>query len=262
VQIIGCQTDICWHDKTANFAAVRQMLLSVRITPPALIVLPEMFATGFSMQIGEIAETADGPTNRFLAELAAEQKSYVIGGVVGTGADSRGRNQAAVYGPKGNEVARYDKLHPFSFAGETNHYSGGHDVVLFECGNWRVAPLVCYDLRFPEVFRRAARLGANLLVVIANWPSARVAHWTQLLIARAIENQAYVVGVNRAGNDPKLAYPGSSLIVDPRGQIVAQLDDRPGLLCGTLDLAGLEEYRRQFPALADIRPEFLGMPGK
>ncbi len=125
-----------------------------------------------------------------------------------------------------------------------------------------MAPLVCYDLRFPEIFRRAAVQGATLLVVIANWPAPRVAHWRQLLIARAIENQAYVVGVNRAGSDPKLVYPGSSLVIDPRGAIVAELDDRPGLLTATLDLAALEEYRRQFPALADIRPEFLGGPSE
>jgi predicted amidohydrolase len=269
MQIIGCQTDICWHDKPANFAAVRALLAGARAAPPALIVLPEMFATGFSMQVTDIAETADGPTNRFLAELAAEHRSYVIGGVVGMApgdgnagreaSEGRGRNQAAVFDPSGKQAARYDKLHPFSFAGENEYYSGGQDVVLFDCGPWRVAPLVCYDLRFPEVFRRAARLGANLLVVIANWPAPRVAHWTQLLIARAIENQAYVVGVNRAGHDPKLAYPGRSLIVDPRGQVVVELDEQPGLMTATLDLAALEEYRRQFPALADIRPEFLGM---
>ncbi len=260
VQVIGCQTDICWHDKQSNFAAVREFLSGTQIVAPALIVLPEMFATGFSMQVDDIAETATGPANRFLADLADVHGSYVIGGVVARGADGRGRNQAAVYGPGGAELARYDKLHPFSYSQESRHYSGGRDIVLFDCGAWRVAPLVCYDLRFPEIFRRAAQRGATLLVVIANWPAARVAHWTQLLIARAIENQAYVVGVNRAGQDPKLTYPGCSLIVDPRGEIVAQLDDRPGVMTGWLDLAGLEEYRRHFPALADIRPEFLGAP--
>ena len=258
MQIIGCQTDICWHDKEANFAAVRKLLTGARIAPPALIVLPEMFATGFSMHVGDIAETAAGPANRFLAELAALHRSYAIGGVVGLGPDGRGRNQAAVFGPDGAELARYDKLHPFSYGDETKYYSGGQDIALVECGPWRVAPLVCYDLRFPEIFRRAAQRGAELLVVIANWPAARVAHWTQLLIARAIENQAYVVGVNRCGHDPKLVYPGRSLIVDPRGEIVAQLDDQPAIMTGSLDLAALEEYRRRFPALADIRPEFLG----
>ncbi len=228
------------------------------IAAPALIVLPEMFASGFSMHVDEIAETADGPTNRFLAELAVEKQCYVVGGVVARAADGRGRNQAAVYDPTGREIGRYDKLHPFSFGQESRHYSGGEDIVLVDCGLWRVAPLVCYDLRFPEIFRHAAQRGATLLVVIANWPAPRVNHWRQLLIARAIENQAYVVGVNRCGNDPQLAYPGSSLIIDPRGEILTQLDKRPGLLTATLDLAGLEAYRRQFPALADIRPEFLG----
>jgi omega-amidase len=257
MQIIGCQTDICWHDKPANFAAVRHLLDGTAIEPGALIVLPEMFATGFSMDAPAIAETADGPTNRFLSELARQHASYVVGGVVALAADGRGCNQAAVFGADGAQLARYDKLHPFSFAGEDRHYSGGTDVAVVDCGPWRVAPLVCYDLRFPEIFRRATQQGATLLVVIANWPAARVAHWTQLLIARAIENQAYVVGVNRAGHDPKLAYPGRSVIVDPQGAIVTQLDQQPGLLTGQLDLTALETYRQQFPALADIRPEFL-----
>ncbi len=241
---------------------MRKLLAGVEVAPPAMIVLPEMFATGFCMQAGDIAEAADGPTNRFLSDLALEHGSYVIGGVVGLGPDGRGRNQAAMFGPDGAELARYDKLHPFSFAGEDRYYSGGQDVAVVPCGPWQVAPLVCYDLRFPEIFRRATQLGATLLVVIANWPSARVAHWQQLLIARAIENQAFVVGVNRTGRDPKLVYPGSSLIVDPQGAILAQLDQQPGVLAGSLDLAALLEYRRSFPALADIRPEFLGNVAK
>ena len=135
------------------------MLAGVQIAPPAMIVLPEMFATGFSMQAGDIAEAADGPTNRFLGELASEHGSYVVGGVVALGPDRRGRNQAAVFGPNRAELGRYDKLHPFSFAGEDQHYSGGQDVVIVECGPWQVTPLVCYDLRFPEVFRQLASKG-------------------------------------------------------------------------------------------------------
>ena len=185
--------------------------------------------------------------------------STVVGGVVGRAPDGRGRNQAAVYSPDGTRLALYEKLHPFRFAGETNHYSGGERMVVFPLGDWRVAPLVCYDLRFPEVFRRATVAGANLLLVIANWPTPRLSHWTQLLIARAIENQAYVVGVNRCGEDPKVPYPGGSLVIDPRGQIVAQLDSAAGLLRAELNLAELREYRAAFPALADIRPEFLGL---
>ena len=122
-----------------------------------------------------------------------------------------------------------------------------------------LAPLVCYDLRFPEAFRRATVAGANLLLVIANWPTPRLAHWTQLLIARAIENQAYVVGVNRCGADPQVPYPGGSVVIDPRGQIITQLDSKPGVLRADLKLAELLEYRQAFPALADIRPEFLGL---
>ena len=137
MQIIGCQTDIYWLDKQANFAAVRAMLTGAAIARESLIVLPEMFATGFGMDADAIAETADGPTNQFLADLAREYSSYVVGGVVALAPDGRGRNQAAVFGPNGLELARYDKLYPFSFGGENRHYSGGQDVVVAQCGPWR-----------------------------------------------------------------------------------------------------------------------------
>jgi len=120
-----------------------------------------------------------------------------------------------------------------------------------------VAPFVCYDLRFPEVFRIAAARGAQLLAVIANWPSAREAHWLTLLRARAIENQAYVAGVNRCGEDPRLRYTGRSVIIDPRGEVLADAGSDEAVITADIDLADLEEYRRSFPALADMRRELL-----
>jgi predicted amidohydrolase len=202
MQIVACQLDIAWEDKPANFARVRELLSAATLEPGALVVLPEMFATGFSMHVGTIAEPEDGPTHAFLAGLAKDLQAYVVGGVVTRAADGRGRNEAAVFGPTGAVAARYAKMQPFSLAGETTHYEAGPAVVTFPWHEFTASPFVCYDLRFPELFRRAVRQGAELLVVIANWPLARDAHWLALLRARAIENQCYVVGVNRAGDDP------------------------------------------------------------
>ncbi len=183
MQIVACQLDIAWEDKPANYQRVRSLLAEAAVRPGALVVLPEMFATGFSMHVDAIAEAEDGPTHRFLAELAGQYQSLVMGGVVTRAADGRGRNQAVAYDAAGRLVARYSKIHPFSFAGETEYYAGGGDVVTFSWQEFTIAPLVCYDLRFPEVFRLATRRGAELLVVIANWPQRRESHWLALLRA-------------------------------------------------------------------------------
>ncbi len=130
----------------------------------------------------------------------------------------------------------------------------------FAWGGFAVAPFVCYDLRFPEVFRVASRSGANLLVVIANWPAARGAHWLTLLAARAIENQAYGIGVNRCGRDPNAAYAGQSRILDPRGRVIAEAGGAVSVVEADLDLEALLTYRREFPVLADLDPRFLPEP--
>jgi omega-amidase len=256
MQVIGCQLNIVWEDKRANFARVRDLLAQATIEPGAMIVLPEMFATGFSMQVDRTAEAAEGETKSFLAQLAREKSSFVVGGVVTRNADGRGRNEALVIGPNGSEVARYCKLHPFSFAGEDRHFAPGDATLSFAWGSFQVAPFVCYDLRFPEIFRHQTRLGAQVLVVIANWPAPRDTHWQSLLRARAVENQAYVIGVNRVGSDPTLAYAGHSLILDPRGETLAAGSDREELVSARLELEPLLEYRRQFPALNDMRAEY------
>ncbi len=158
--------------------------------------------------------------------------------------------------PRGREILRYCKLHPFSFGGEDKYFARGDETCSFACGSFRIAPFICYDLRFPEIFRHQTRLGAQVLVVVANWPTARDAHWQTLLRARAIENQAYVIGVNRVGDDPNLSYAGHSLILDPRGETVAIAGESPQLIQANLLLETLTEYRQSFPALRDLRPEY------
>ncbi len=253
MNLVAVQLDIAWEDKQANFDRVRALLAEAAPAKGSLLVLPEMFATGFSMDIARIAEPPGGPTEAFLAEMARAYASTVIGGVVSQTPAGRGRNEAAAFGPDGASIARYAKLHPFSYANETDYFDPGGEIVTFPCGDFTVAPFVCYDLRFPEVFRDAVRQGATLFPVIANWPQARAAHWRALLRARAIENQAYVAGVNRCGTDPNAGYTGDSIIYGPQGETLAGAGLAEGVITADIALPPLREYREKFPALEDMR---------
>ena len=252
MNVFCCQTNIAWEDKPANFARARALLDGASIPRGSLVLLPEMFATGFSMNVAAIAEDSPGETEAFLSECARKLGVYLQGGFVARGADGKGQNKAAIFAPDGSALARYQKIYTFTLAGETAHYSRGPNApVFFAWNGFTVAPFICYDLRFPELFRAASARGAQLYTVIANWPQPRDAHWIALLRARAIENQAYVAGVNRCGDDPKYRYLGRSIIVDPLGNILADAGEGEGVVGAALDLKPLLDYRRDFPALAD-----------
>ena len=250
MQAVLFQLDILWENKPANFAKVRQL---AEANPPprgSLVVLPEMFATGFSCNVAATRQDAARETEEFLQTLARDFGCCVIGGVITVGDDGRARNEAVAFGPDGM-LARFAKIHPFRKEQEV--HTPGAAIVTFPWGGFEVAPLVCYDLRFPESFRMAARQGASLLVVIANWPIARIDHWVTLLRARAIENQAYVIGVNRCGRDPELVYNGRSLAVDPHGTILVDAGDGEKVVAASLDPAVITKWREDFPALRDAR---------
>jgi predicted amidohydrolase len=251
-----CQTDIVWEDKKANYSRVHALLAAARIPKGSLVALPEMFATGFTMNVGTAAESADGPTAHFLAEEARNLGVFLMGGLVTATPRGRGRNQAVVFGPDGTELARYTKIQPFTLGGESAHYEAGNGVVTLACGGAMLAPFVCYDLRFPEVFRVATRRGAEILVVIANWPVKRIQHWVTLLQARAVENQCYVAGVNRCGEDPELSYSGRTIIVGPSGDILADAGDTERVISAELDLPGLRALREGLPFLKDMRDDY------
>src|SRR5438874_12101202 len=195
MQRVGIQLDLAWEDRAANHAKVRALLENWPPKRDALVALPEMFASGFSMNLQRIADNEMRDTERFLCDIARQYHVFFIGGVATIGRDGRGLNQAVAANPDGQVIARYAKLHPYSPGKEAQHYTAGGSIVTFACGGFTVAPFVCYDLRFPEAFRVATQRGANLIVNIANWPSPRVEHWVTLLRARAIENQAFVMGV-------------------------------------------------------------------
>jgi omega-amidase len=260
MKIVCCQLDIVWENKAANYQKVLSLLDGAKAPAGSLVVLPEMFSTGFSMNVAGIREDTTSETETFLAAIAQEYGVFMLGGLVTANADGRGRNETVVFTPEGKLVCRYGKIHPFTFGGESKHYAAGTEIVTFDWRGFTVAPFICYDLRFPEIFRAAVRRGANLFVVIANWPSKRVEHWITLLQARAIENQAYVVGVNRTGQDPKLVYPGRSLIINPRGEIVADAGSEEIAASADVDLEQITAWRNEFPALQDIHAEYVKCP--
>jgi omega-amidase len=256
MKVVCCQFNVAWEDKLANYAKVRSMLDASQITAGSLVVLPEMFSTGFSMNVSAIRESFPSETESFLSESARDRRIFILAGLVTAAPAGRGRNEAVVFTPNGTLLSRYSKIYPFTFGGESDHYVAGTEVVSFHWQEFVVAPFICYDLRFPEIFRKAVVRGAHLFVIIANWAAKRENHWVTLLRARAIENQAYVVGVNRCGNDPKIAYSGRSLIVDPLGEILVDAGDKEGLVSADLELPRLIAWRSEFPALKDMGQEY------
>ncbi len=254
------QMDAVWEDPAANRARVEELIEGAGVAPGDLVALPEMFETGFSMNIERTAD-ARGEGAAWLGGLAARLRATVVGGITVRREDGWGLNRALVFDGRGVEIARYDKTHPFSFGREAERFRGGDRVVVFpwERGSERVmvCPIVCYDLRFPELFRAGRMLGCEAFVVIANWPIARVEHWLALLRARALENQALVLGINRVGNDPLLSYPGASVAFDALGERVAWGGDRECVVRVEVDIGACRAWRASFPAWADARAGLL-----
>lgn len=258
MKVLAIQLDPAWDNPTANLAKVSEIVRSAAPAHETLVVLPEMFASGFNMDVSA-AVRRDREIVTSLQNLATELGVGFVAGVARASAGGKGTNNATVVGTAGNLVTEYAKIHPFTLGGESDAYDAGQQIVTFPWGQFTVCPFVCYDLRFPEIFRHATINGANLFIVIANWPISRVEHWVTLLRARAIENQAWVVGCNRTGRDPNTLYSGRSIVVDPLGVIRADAGDSEGVLRCEIDLQLLTETRSKLRFLGDIRKRFLGV---
>lgn len=250
MRVYCCQLDPAWEDKASNFESLSSLLAGAQIAADSLIILPEMFATGFSMDFSKLAEDPrQSPTLNYLSDIARKYHSSILAGMV-LNRDGILSNDAVLIDTAGAVVGDYSKIHPFTPSGEKAAGCAGSWVRTMPLGEWTLAPFVCYDLRFPEIFRMATP-EAELLVVLANWPSPRVEHWVALLKARAIENQAYVIGVNRVGSDPHLDFPGHSLVIDPKGQIIAEAGAQVEVLAADLELNEVRQWRADFPASDD-----------
>lgn len=240
---------------------------------PGMIILPELFSTGYLDGGALPGGTPSGPGSlsaealsgvaaadrAFLADLARKTGCWVAGATVESGppgADGNGgyRNLSLVYSPDGSERAAYRKLHPFSYGGEDRLFEPGREIATVDIEGWVAQPTICYDLRFPELYRAGSDRGAHLILVQANWPEARQAHWRALLQARAIENQAFVAGVNCTGTQDALHYAGGSAVFSPKGEPVAQAGADESLLRARIDLDACKQWRKQFPALRDRLP--------
>ncbi len=246
------QYDIAWEDREANFLRVREMLGGVSIGAGDLVVLPEMFDSGFSLNAERTADGDEG-TLGFLRELAREHGCLVEGGRTVAGPGEKALNEATVVDGQGEVVCRYHKIHPFSYGREPERFVGGDEVKTFGWGGATVCPAVCYDLRFPELFRIGMRAGAEVFAIGANWPSARQGHWRALLVARAIENQACVLGVNRTGDDPHLSYVGGTIAVDAKGGVMGELGTEEAVLSVEVDVNAIRAWREAFPACIDAK---------
>jgi predicted amidohydrolase/isopentenyldiphosphate isomerase len=245
------QHDIVWEDASATFARVAPMVAEAVEGGARLVVLPEMFATGFSPRTEAIAEEVGGPAGSFLVEQAGRHGVWMLASVCELDPDGGlPGNVAVLAGPDGR-VHRYAKRRLFSYAGEHERVAAGDEPVLVDIDGVRASLHVCYDLRFAPDFWPQAPV-VDLYLVVANWPAARIAHWRALLVARAIENQAYVVGANRVGSGGSLEYSGDSLVVDPLGRVLA--DGAGGaetVLHAEIDPAQVHEVRQRYPFLAD-----------
>jgi len=237
-----------WEDADANRAMFVERLATLQGTTD-LILLPEMFTTGFSMRSADLAETMEGPTVQWMRAQAKQLAAAIYGSVI-IADGGKQFNRGLFVKPDGS-VTIYDKRHLFRFANENEHYAPGEQRVVVEWQGWRILLQICFDLRFPVVSRNQGDFDAMLYV--ANWPETRRFPWSQLLIARAIENQCYVAGVNRVGMDGKgVHYSGDSVIIDPRGATIAQVEPSvEGMTTVNLDRAALQDFREKFPVGKD-----------
>lgn len=236
------QSDLCWHDAVRNREHFTAVIAGLK-EQTDLIVLPEMFTTGFSMDAPNLAEAMDGESVRWLQDTAASRDAAICGSLI-IGEDQQYYNRFICALPDG-ELVCYDKRHLFRLAGEQNHYVAGEQQITFDLKGFRVCPMVCYDLRFPVWSRNQDNY--DLLLYVANWPERRHFAWETLLRARAIENLSYVTGVNRSGQDGNdIAYAGGSAIIDYFGATLETLGNGSGTATANLDLEKLREFRERF----------------
>ena len=275
--ITSLQTNLHWEDKAANLQMLEKKINNIK-EKTEIVVLPEMFSTGFSMKPELLAETMEGETVQWMKRIAAEKKIILTGSFICRGAESdltdsetvqttesvptRYYNRLIWMQPNG-QYGVYDKRHCFAFAGEDKHYTAGTKRLIASVKGWKINLLVCYDLRFPVWARQSPPLHAmergsggegeyDVLIYVANWPERRIHAWKTLLQARAIENQCYVVGVNRVGDDGNnIHYSGESMIVDPLGEVLYTKKDEEDIFTIALDKTHLQTIREKFPFLRD-----------
>lgn len=247
------QKDIIWECPDKNRDSLEKMFGELKPMPGDIIVLPEMYATGFSMNtlLSEDIMQGNTPNTSFLMRKSSEFECCVIGGIAIQNKNLFHNESVAVF--PNRKLVRYQKNNLFPLANENQTYTAGNDLTTFEWNSWIIGMSICYDLRFPEIYRGLTTKGANLMINIANWPIDRIDHWITLLKARAIENQSYIVGVNRTGTDPNSNYNGRSMVIDPMGGIILDAGENEGIFSSTIEIEKVSSWRNNFPALEGIQ---------
>ena len=248
MQVYGIQFDPKWEEKDDNYREVERLLETEKIAKNSLIVLPETFATGFSLNTEITTSGEPEKTTSFLRKLSIHYQSWILAGIIDKN-NQQNFNRFICLSPDGENMGNYDKIHLISQCGEDKVHAPGTQCRVFQVEEFTLCPIICYDLRFPELFRKGVEKGANLFVVIACWPAVRIEHWKSLLQARAIENQAYVAGINRTGNEPQNLYSGNSMIFGPKGENISQLGKETDILKGYIEIEQVLKWRKDFPAL-------------
>ena len=251
------QADLVWEDKAANLDRFQEKIEALS-SEVELVILPEMFTTGFSMSPQTLAETADGETIAWMKQLSQDRNIVIVGSMIAKENDAY-FNRLICMLPTGS-YGIYDKRHLFSFAGEENHYSAGNKRLIASIKGWKLNLQICYDLRFPVWARQQVKVSEkeeivpeyDMLVYVANWPERRIHAWRTLLCARAMENQSYVIGVNRVGNDGNGIYHnGSTMIIGPLGEVLYHAVDKEDICEMTLSKEELKDIRNKFSFLKD-----------
>ncbi len=258
MRVAVVQHEPVWEDAAATCQQLTPVVAAAAAAGARLVVLPEMFAVGFSMRTDRTGEPEDGATVTWMREQAAAQDVWLLGSVPERRDDDpRPRNCCHVVAPSGETVARYDKVYRFTYAGEDEHVApqqlpADGELVTVEIEGVRVTPIICYDLRFADLTWRAAQR-TDCFVVPASWPAPRREHWRTLLRARAIENQAWVVAANRVGSDDGLDYAGDSAVIDPMGRVVGEAAHRPTTLFAEVDAGTVTATRDAYRFMEDRR---------
>lgn len=239
-----------WEDKDKNQEKLCKLFFNKK-REEKIIIFPEMTLTGFTMKAASFAESPEGESFKYFAGLALNNDSHILAGIIEE-RDGKFYNSLLHINTQGKLEKVYRKIHPFSFSSEDRNYTRGTETIISKIEGWNTGLSICYDLRFPELYRQYGKKRVELIVVIANWPVVRIEHWTALLKARAIENQCYVAGVNRVGNDPKLKYNGFSSIFDPMGSEVISSEDNETILSADISIDTVKEVQAKLPFLDDI----------
>jgi len=239
-----------WENKTATQEKIKNLV--EQCDGLNLLIFPEMTLTGFTMKSNEFSEELEGESYLFFSNLAKQKKCAVMYGIIEKGR-KKNFNLLVHLNNQGKVISTYRKIHPFSYSKEDVFFGKGKETVVTMVKGFKIGLSICYDLRFPEMYRFYAKERVHLIVDIANWPDSRIEHWRALLKARAIENQCYVIGVNRVGDDPKLHYNGFSSVFDPMGKEIVAVENEEKVISVEIDKSYVADVRKRLPFLNDMR---------